>query len=161
MDGGIDSDSLRIGTAEREEANRLLADHFAEGRLTTAEYEDRMGRALTARTRGDVRPLFADLPAPHPVFLGPPPDTAMVPSQTATAEVGQKEQSDRSAVTAGILQIALPFGTGRFYTGETRLAVLQLACVVLTLGLGALWPIVDGIILLVEGGTDGKGRSLQ
>ncbi len=160
MNGGLDSDDLRIGTAEREAASRVLADHFAEGRLTAAEYEERVDRVLASRTRGDIRPLFTDLPAPHPAFLAPT-SGAVVPTPDTTGEVQPAEVSDRSAVAAGILQIALPFGSGRFYTGDTRLAVIQLVCVVLTFGMAGLWPIIDGIILLTQGGTDGKGRPLR
>ncbi|OLZ43856.1 hypothetical protein BS329_38055 [Amycolatopsis coloradensis] len=47
---------MRVGTAEREEAARLLADHYSQGRLTPDEYE--------AVTLGELRPLFQDLPAP-------------------------------------------------------------------------------------------------
>ncbi|EHK86640.1 DUF1707 domain-containing protein [Saccharomonospora azurea] len=170
MNGGPAEDGLRIGTAEREVASRLLADHFAEGRLTAAEYEDRVDRTLAARVRGDVRELFADLPPPHPPFLTAPesphpavrPEVGGMPTPLGTgAEMQHTETSDRSAVAAGVLQIALPFGTGRFYTGDTRVAVFQLVCTVLTFGLGALWPIIDGIMLLIEGGTDGEGRRLR
>ncbi|EID55832.1 DUF1707 domain-containing protein [Saccharomonospora xinjiangensis] len=161
MDGVFDTDGLRIGTAEREAASHVLADHFAEGRLTTAEYEERIDRVLTARTRGDVRPLFADLPEPHPAFLTTATPATVAPAPTPAADLTTPEPSDRSAVTAGVLQIVLPFGAGRFYTGETRLAVLQLLCVVITFGMGALWPLIDGIILLTQGGTDGRGRTLR
>ncbi|WP_040919993.1 DUF1707 SHOCT-like domain-containing protein [Saccharomonospora glauca] len=160
MHGGTDSDHLRISATEREATNQLLADHFAEGRLTSAEYEERVDLVLAARTRGDIRPLFTDLPAPHPAFLDSEPGAEVMSPQTGGA-VAPAETSDRSAVTAGILQIVLPFGTGRFYTGENRRATFQLVCTILTLGVGALWPIVDGIILLLEGGTDGQGRPLK
>ena len=60
-----------------------------------------------------------------------------------------------------MLQIVLPFGVGRFYTGHTGLGVAQLLIVLLTYGVGAIWPIIDGIVLLVGGGTDSYGRQLQ
>ncbi|WP_197319312.1 DUF1707 domain-containing protein [Saccharomonospora sp. NB11] len=164
MNRGSEADALRVGTAERDLTSRLLADHFAEGRLTTAEYESRVDRALAARVRGDIRELFTDLPAPHPPFLSDTPVPANglpVPTAAPGTDVQPSEQSDRSAAVAGILQIVLPFGAGRFYTRDTRLAVFQLAVTVLTVGMGALWPIIDGIILLVEGGTDGQGRKLH
>jgi len=41
-----------------------LADHHAAGRLTLAEFEDRMAAAQTARTGADLAVLTADLPAP-------------------------------------------------------------------------------------------------
>jgi hypothetical protein len=39
-----------------------LRDHFAEGRLTRAELDERLTVALSARTAGDLRRLMADLP---------------------------------------------------------------------------------------------------
>jgi hypothetical protein len=63
---------VRIGTAEREEAVQLLGDHFAAGRLTLDEFDERVTRATEARTRGDLVPLFRDLPS-APAALVPPP----------------------------------------------------------------------------------------
>lgn len=56
------SDSLRIGDAERDAAIAALSRHYADGRLTQAEHEERMALALQARTGADLRVLFADLP---------------------------------------------------------------------------------------------------
>src|SRR5687767_604213 len=68
-----DSDVLSIGNAEREDAVRVLGEHMSEGRLSLEEYEQRSASALEARTRGELKPLFKDLPAPHPAFMAPPP----------------------------------------------------------------------------------------
>jgi hypothetical protein len=57
--------ALRIGDAEREEACRALGEHFAAGRLTRAEFDERTTAAWAARTRAELGPLFTDLPAPH------------------------------------------------------------------------------------------------
>ena len=60
--GGTYSDQhLRVSDAEREAAAGRLAEHFAAGRLDQAEFDDRVRRALNAKTRGDLRGLFADL----------------------------------------------------------------------------------------------------
>ena len=48
--------------ADRERAVTSLGDHFAEGRLTRAELDERLTTALSARTAGDLRRLMADLP---------------------------------------------------------------------------------------------------
>jgi GntR family transcriptional regulator len=53
---------LRVSDAEREAATDRLAGHFAAGRLDLAEFYDRVGRAMSARTRADLSGLFADLP---------------------------------------------------------------------------------------------------
>ena len=60
--GGLYSDQhLRVSDAEREAVCGRLAGHFAAGRLDQAEFDDRVARAMSAKTRGDLRGLFADL----------------------------------------------------------------------------------------------------
>lgn len=161
-----DSDELRIGTQEREDAVRALGDHFADGRIPVDEYEERVGAALEARTRADLRPLFADLPAPHPVFMTPPPAApplvrAFAPDPLAVNDPAPVPAyySDRSRVAAGVLQIFLPFGIGRFYTGHTGIAVAQLCTSFLFIGV--IWSIIDGVLMLANGGTDADGRPLR
>ena len=53
---------LRIGDAEREAAISALGDHYAAGRLTHAEFDQRTSQAFAARTNADLWPLFRDLP---------------------------------------------------------------------------------------------------
>ena len=55
-------DSLRVSDAERDAVLHTLGDHAAVGRLTLDELEDRSGRALTAKTRGELATLTSDLP---------------------------------------------------------------------------------------------------
>ena len=70
--------------------------------------------------------------------------------------------SDKSKVVAGVLGILLgSLGVGRFYTGHIKIGVLQLVVSVCTLGLGGLWGLIDGIMILVNGGTDAQGRPLR
>jgi len=70
--------------------------------------------------------------------------------------------SDKSRVVAGVLQIVLgAFGAGRFYTGHVGMALAQIAVTWLTCGLGHIWPLIDGIIILVQGGEDAQGRVLR
>jgi Domain of unknown function (DUF1707) len=60
---GLYSDqNLRVSDAERQEVADRLAEHFADGRLDQAEFDDRVGRAMNAKTRGDLSGLFTDLP---------------------------------------------------------------------------------------------------
>ena len=53
---------VRIGDAERDEAVSALGDHFAAGRLTRNELDERIDQAMQARYGSDLEPLFADLP---------------------------------------------------------------------------------------------------
>jgi hypothetical protein len=55
--------SLRVSDSERDATLRTLGDHAAVGRLTLDELEERSGRALTAKTRGELATLLSDLPA--------------------------------------------------------------------------------------------------
>jgi DNA-binding PadR family transcriptional regulator len=57
-------DRIRISDRDRERATARLCDHFAEGRLTREELDERITAALSARTAGDLRRVTADLPAP-------------------------------------------------------------------------------------------------
>jgi hypothetical protein len=61
------SPEVRIGDDEREAAVRALGDHFAAGRLTKEEFDERSEQAWVARTRSALMPLFADLPRPAAV----------------------------------------------------------------------------------------------
>lgn len=53
----------RLSHTERDEAVATLNRFAVEGRLTQAEAAQRAGSARAAVTRGDLAPLFADLPA--------------------------------------------------------------------------------------------------
>jgi len=70
--------------------------------------------------------------------------------------------SDKSKVAAGLLEIFLGgFGAGRFYTGHTGIAIAQIAVTWLTCGFGAIWPLIDGILMLMGNVTDSEGRPLK
>ena len=69
--------------------------------------------------------------------------------------------SDKSKVVAGLLQIFLPFGIGRFYIGDTKIGVLQLLVAIFTCGIGGLWSLIDGIIILATDSKDAQGYMLR
>jgi hypothetical protein len=54
---------IRAADADRDRAAALLREHHAAGRLTAEEFQDRMERAMDARTLGEIDELMADLPA--------------------------------------------------------------------------------------------------
>jgi Domain of unknown function (DUF1707) len=54
---------MRASDADRDAVVSDLAGHFQAGRITAAELDERTGRALTARTWGELTELAADLPA--------------------------------------------------------------------------------------------------
>jgi uncharacterized protein DUF1707 len=59
--GGFNPD-LRVSDAERADVADRLSKHYGEGRLDQAEFNDRMERAMSAKTVGDFAGLFSDLP---------------------------------------------------------------------------------------------------
>ena len=67
------STALRIGDAERDRAASDLGDHYAAGRLTRSEFDDRLEHVWQARTGAELAPLFDDLPTVGgaPVPSGP------------------------------------------------------------------------------------------
>jgi TM2 domain-containing membrane protein YozV len=70
--------------------------------------------------------------------------------------------SDKQKMIAGLLQIFLGgFGAGRFYTGHTGMAIAQIAVTWLTCGAGAIWPLIDGIMMLMGNVPDVEGRPLR
>ncbi|TQM13454.1 DUF1707 domain-containing protein [Pseudonocardia kunmingensis] len=174
---------IRIGHDEREAAVRELGEHFSEGRLDPQEYEERMSAAYAARTTDDLAPLFADLPRPHDAatMAVPQGSTSRWPAeqgrswQGPVASAGALEPgpdapygrdpdtlqpySEKNKVVAGVLQLVLPFGVGRFYTGHVATGVAQL--LLSFIGIGVIWAFIDGIVLLAGSPRDPRGRPLR
>ena len=71
--------------------------------------------------------------------------------------------SDKTKLVAGLLQIFLGgFGIGRFYLGDNKTAIWQIVVTVLTCGIGSIWGLIDGIIILAtDNVTDAQGRPLR
>lgn len=63
-----DDDELWVDSADRKVALRALAEHRDAEHLTPAEHDRRGDLVRDARTRGELRAVFADLPSPHPLI---------------------------------------------------------------------------------------------
>lgn len=96
---------------------------------------------------------------PPPQAYGYPPDAGAPYGRDAYG----RPLSDKSKLVAGLLQILLGgLGIGRFYTGDTGLAVGQLLVTLFTCGIGGVWGVVDGILILVKDDwTDARGLYLR
>jgi LSD1 subclass zinc finger protein len=58
--------------------------------------------------------------------------------------------SSRSKMVAGLLGLFLgAWGVHRFYMGYTQMGIIQIVVTVLTCGIGGLWGVVEGIMILV------------
>jgi hypothetical protein len=53
---------IRVSDADRNAVAELLTQHYADGRLDQAEFDERVGQTMAAKTRGDLVGLFDDLP---------------------------------------------------------------------------------------------------
>ena len=82
---GYTDQHIRVSDAERTETADRLAAHFGEGRLNRAEFDERVGQAMNAKTRGDLSGLFDDLPEPGPA--GTPEASARGPRSPVRPQV--------------------------------------------------------------------------
>ena len=80
---GQDDQHIRVSDAERAEVADKLAQHFADGRLDQAEHDERVGRAMNAKTRADLNGLFDDLPG-----TGAPTGSDTGQARTSFADTG-------------------------------------------------------------------------
>jgi TM2 domain-containing membrane protein YozV len=99
----------------------------------------------------------------QPGYPVPPPGAYGVSSTTPYGihPVTGIPYSDKSKLVAGLLQILIPIGIGRFYIGDNRTGIIQLVVTLVTCGIGALWPLVDGIIMLATDSKDANGYMLR
>ena len=53
---------MRVSHADRTEVADRLSKHYGDGRLDEDEFNERLDRAMKAKTQADLHGLFADLP---------------------------------------------------------------------------------------------------
>jgi hypothetical protein len=76
---------LRAADADRTAVADVLGRHMAAGRLTVAEYEERLTRAYAAKTYGELAELTTDLPDDTPA---PVPGATVATQGTSPARWG-------------------------------------------------------------------------
>ena len=90
-----DPDDLLLSDAERLHALTALGDHYAAGRLDDPEFHSRSGDIAAARTLGQLRGSFSDLPGSVPLSSV---DGMIV--QSATAAGGELVRTSSSSPAA-------------------------------------------------------------
>ncbi|WP_246212438.1 DUF1707 and DUF4190 domain-containing protein [Streptomyces abyssomicinicus] len=147
---------MLASTADRERAVDILRAGFAEGRLAKAEFEERVTRAYSARTQGDLSALVADLPhGPIPTLPAPPayaPAPVYPPRSYAAATNGKAV----AALVLGILTMVSGGVTsvpavvlGHMARGEIRRTGQEGdGCALAGLVLGWLWVAGWGLVWL-------------
>jgi hypothetical protein len=89
-------------------------------------------------------PLPLQARADYPL---PPPGTTTAPPLGGNRP--ESEHGPRSRLVAGLLGVLLGgFGAHRFYLGYPRQGVLMILVTLVTLGIGALWGLVEGVLIL-------------
>jgi len=69
----IPDPSMRVGDTERNQVAEALSQHYSDGRLDSTEFKERLDKAMTAKTRGDLSGLLTDLPPLAPPAQPPAP----------------------------------------------------------------------------------------
>jgi hypothetical protein len=80
---GYSDQHIRVSDAERAEVADRLSAHYSDGRLDRAEFDERVARAMSAKTRADLNGLFEDLPdmGVGSATTGSPADTTVAPGR--------------------------------------------------------------------------------
>ena len=132
----------------------------------------------TEPTEAPAEPVASPAPPPPPMGNPPPPGSPPPgspppgyppPGYPPPAYAGYPgyppyDPYAKSRLTAGLLGIFLGgFGVHRFYLGYTTIGVLQILVTIATCGLGSIWGLIEGI-LIISGSTittDAEGRPLR
>ncbi len=144
---GAGRDRLRAGHADREQVIKALKAAFVDGRLTKAEFAERTGRALTARTYADLAALTADLPAGLVTAAAAP----AAPAQAAPAQGIRRPMTLAAAIAVCCVVIGAgallgaghldsdPYSPDGILIGELlSLAVILFATALSALGIGTV-----------------------
>ena len=101
------SGGLRVSDADRDRAIAELSEHFQAGR-TAEELEDRTGRALQARTAGELAELFTDLPRRQAAA----PSTAPTPARAGSFPPARVPTAPIAIIAVVVLARRTPMRSG-------------------------------------------------
>jgi Domain of unknown function (DUF1707) len=105
--GNSPAAEMRASDADRDAVVSNLSEHFQAGRLTLEEFEDRTGRALAARTWGELKDLMRDLPS---ALRGPQAPVAAASSARPERPSGRGAPVPIAALVAIGIGIAVSVG---------------------------------------------------
>lgn len=140
MPDGYPVPAMRASDADRDAVVSALSEHFQAGRLTTDELEERTGRALAARTLGELDELTADLPGPRVAQPPQPAAQAPQPLPTHPGWLVYRAPVPIIAVVAALVFVALAVGAS---VGNHSL----------------LWLLVPAVIIARAGGLRRRSSS--
>ena len=108
----------RASDADRDRYLAVLQDAYAEGRLTSDEYGERMQTALSAKTYADLVVVLQDLPVRPGAVPGPPGWPAAVTSP-ASSGVPQSPPPSGPGQVVAVPQPSSPAKLGSALSSET------------------------------------------
>ncbi len=91
-------------------------------------------------------------------------DTATMVTLIGSYPVNQDDavKSRRIAAALALFPLTGLFGAHRWYLGYHKIALIQMAVTLVTIGAGILWPMIDGMLLLLGYiYQDKQGRPLK
>lgn len=110
--GSYPTAAMRASDADRDAVLSDLSEHYQAGRLTAEEFDERAGRALAARTWGELKDLLRDLPT----TLSDP----RVPAASSSGARPERPSGHRAPVPIPVLAgivIAIAVSVGIAHSG--------------------------------------------
>jgi hypothetical protein len=120
---------MRVSNADRTEVADRLSKHYGDGRLDEDEFNERLDRAMKAKTQADLHGIFADLPDSPPEMSRPEEPSAMVPQRRRRSLFGRVVIIVLAVVVISSLwhAVTVPFwglATGGLYVPWLLIAVI-------------------------------------
>jgi hypothetical protein len=100
------NDQMRVSDADRERVAEELREHYAQGRLSAEELDQRITVTLGAKTVRDLRSVMTDLPGPE--VLAPQPGQFQPNAAWSGPAVRRRSRLLPLAALAFILALAVP-----------------------------------------------------
>jgi hypothetical protein len=128
--------NIRVSDAERNAVAEMLGQHYADGRLDQAEFDERVGRTMAAKTRGDLAGLFDDLPdLQDAAAMGPDPKAGPSLPYRPRRRGGMRLLRPLALIALVIIltNVAWHAFTSLFFVGPALWAICVVAIIVLAL----------------------------
>jgi Domain of unknown function (DUF1707) len=129
--------NVRVGDADREAVAAQLREHYAVGRLTLDELNERLDQAFAARTKADLDAVLRDLPA-----AARPAADALPGGLASSTRQGKAWQDPAGAAGSG-------WGDGTGYARRGRSSAFAPL-------MGLVWVFVILGAVMLFGGGGGK-----
>jgi Domain of unknown function (DUF1707) len=133
---------LRVGDADREAAAGRLREHYAQGRLTLEEFNQRLDAVFAATTRSQLGALTRDLP--HITASSPP---LPVTAAGTRREQGRQEQRSGFRTRLGMIPVIIGVLAAWLLMFDLHLRLFP-------------WPGKLAIVLLIVGVARGLMRRI-